>query len=182
QVGGMHERKEAGPPIAHEGSRVKEQWLVRFLENPSKHRPMGYVEGASSRMPNFRLSGDEARAIAAYFMTRVDKRTADREIPPATRREKARKGARLYAALRCRACHQGRATNGKPSKGSLHLQGPDLARAGRRLKEEHLILWLAGEVTRSGSQLEMDAHPLVPKLGLKREEIADLAAYLVTLR
>ncbi|MFQ5693015.1 MAG: c-type cytochrome, partial [Nitrospinota bacterium] len=179
EVGGMHEREEAGPPLAHEGSRVKRDWLVRFLKKPSKYRPLGYVAGAASRMPDFRLSEEEARAITAYFMTRMDKRTAALENSRATRRERAQRGARLYAALRCEACHRG-ARDGKRPKSGIHLEGPDLSHAGRRLKEKHLRLWLAGEVTRSGSELEMDAHPLVPKLGLTREQIADLAAYLAT--
>ena len=64
----------------------------------------------------------------------------------------------------------------------MHFEGPSLSRVARRLKEEHLKLWLGGEIVGSGSRLEMDAHPLVPKLGLTGEQIADLAAYLVTLK
>ncbi len=56
------------------------------------------------------------------------------------------------------------------------------ARAGRRLQEDYLKLWLAGEVTQSGSKLEMDAHPMVPRLGLSTKQIGKLAAYLVSLK
>jgi len=61
-VGGMHERLEAGPPLAHEGSRVHKEWLAEFLKNPSQIRPIGYTKGHSSRMPTFRLSNEEAEA------------------------------------------------------------------------------------------------------------------------
>jgi hypothetical protein len=38
-----------------------------------------------------------------------------------------------------------------------------------------------GDVTRSGSKLEMDAHPLVPAMGLTQKQIEELSAYVVTL-
>ncbi|MFQ5915478.1 MAG: c-type cytochrome, partial [Nitrospinota bacterium] len=180
EVGGMHEREEAGPPLAHEGSRVKRQWLLRFLRKPFKYRPMGYVAGAASRHPDLGLSKEESEAIAAYLMTRVDERVHVHQVSTKARRAKAKRGKRLYSVLRCGSCHERAAGDGKPPKGGMHFEGPNLSRAGLRLKEEHLKLWLAGEITRSGSELEMDAHPLVPKLGLRGEQIADLAAYLVT--
>ncbi len=179
-VGGMHERLEAGPSLAHEGSRVRKEWLVKFLKNPSKIRPIGYTEGRSSRMPDFRLTNEEAEAIAEFLLTLKDKRTHEHARPHADEKAKAKRGARLFARLRCGACHE---LNARPEK-SLppRFEGPNLAHAGQRLKEDHLRLWLAGDVTRSGSNLEMDAHPIVPAMGLTRKQIEELSAYLVTLK
>jgi len=179
-VGGMHERLEAGPPLAHEGSRVRKKWLAEFLKNPSQIRPMGYTKGHSSRMPNFRLTNEEAESVAEFLMTLKDKRMGEHEKPHADEKAMAKRGARLFARLRCRACHQ---INGQPEKSvPQRFGGPNLAHAGRRLKEDHLRLWLIGDVTRSGSNLEMDAHPLVPAMGLTQKQIEELSAYVVTLK
>jgi len=179
-VGGMHERLEAGPPLAHEGSRVHKEWLAEFLKNPWQIRPIGYTKGHSSRMPTFRLSNEEAEAIAEFLMTLKDKRMDEHAKPHADEKAMAKRGARLFASLRCRACHQ---INGQPEKSvPQRFGGPNLTYTGRRLKENHLKLWLIGDVTRSGSNLEMDVHPLVPAMGLTREQIEELSAYLVTLK
>jgi len=179
-IGGMHERLEAGPPLAHEGSRVRKEWLAGFLKNPRRIRPIGYTEGRSSRMPDFRLTNEEAEAIAEFLVTLKDKRTHEDAKPHAGQRGKVKRGARLFASLRCGACHQ---MNGRPEKSGLpRFRGPNLAHTGQRLNEDHLKFWLAGEVTRSGSNLEMDAHPIVPAMGLTRRQIEELSAYLVTLK
>jgi len=179
-VGGMHERLEAGPPLAHEGSRVRKEWLVGFLKDPSQIRPIGYTGGRSARMPSFRLTHEEAEALAEFLMTLKDKRVHEHAKPQAVQKVKAKKGARLFASLRCEACHQ---MNGQPERSvPPRFRGPNLAHAGRRLKEDHLKLWLAGDVTRSGSNLEMDAHPVVPAMDLTRKQIQDLSAYLTTLK
>jgi mono/diheme cytochrome c family protein len=179
-VGGIHERLEAGPPLAHEGSRVRKEWLVGFLKDPSQIRPIGYTGGRSARMPSFRLTHEEAEALAEFLMTLKDRRVHEHTKPHAVQKVKAKKGARLFASLRCEACHQ---MNGQLERNvPPRFRGPNLAHAGRRLKEDHLKLWLAGDVTRSGSNLEMDAHPLVPDMGLTQKQIEELSAYLVTLK
>ncbi len=177
---GMYERLEAGPPLAHEGSRVRQEWLAGYLKNPSQIRPIGYTGGRYSRMPHFKMSSEEAGAIAEFLMTLKDKRTHEHVKPHAGQKANAERGAKLFASLRCGACHQ---TNGRPKRGGpSRFEGPNLAHAGRRLKGDHLKLWLVGDVTRSGSNLEMDAHPLVPAMGLAQKQIEELSAYLVTLK
>ncbi len=180
-VSGTHERIEAAPPLAHEGSRVTKEWLVDFLKKPYRYRPIGYTSAAASRMPDFRLSGDETEAIAAFLMMQTDERTHAHEKPHPDPEAKVRRGERLFAGMYCRACHETGDVPGIKSGVAPRFAGPNLARAGRRLQEDHLKLWLAGEVTHSGSKLEMDAHPMVPRLGLSKKQIGELAAYLVSL-
>ncbi len=153
---------------------------MEFLKNPSRIRPIGYTKGYSSRMPTFRLSNEEAEAIAEFLMTLKDKRMGEQAKPHADEKDMSKRGARLFASLRCRACHQ---INGQPEKSvPQRFGGPNLTHSGRRLKKNHLKLWLIGDVTRSGSNLEMDVHPLVPAMSLTREQIEELSAYLVTLK
>ena len=67
-------------------------------------------------------------------------------------------------------------------KGSNRFRGPDLTKAGERLHEEHLRFYLAGDVGKTGSRIEMDTHPLIPKMGLKSTQIDELTAYISTLK
>ncbi len=179
-VGEMHERLEAGPPLAHEGSRVRKEWLTGFLKNPSQIRPIGYTAGRNSRMPNFKLSSEDVSALAGFLMTLKDKRTHEHTKLHAGQAEKVKQGAGLFASRHCKACHQ---MKGRP-EWSLppRFAGPDLGFVGRRLKEDHLKFWLAGDVTRSGSNLEMDTHPVVPNMRLTRKQVEELSAYLITLK
>lgn len=179
-AGGMHEKLEAGPPLAHEGSRVKKKWLIAFLKKPFRIRPIGYAAGANSRMPDFRLSGEEAGAIAGFLMTRVDGRIHSDTKPHGVSKAAAKRGARLFASLRCGACHSIKAD--RDMKGNNRFRGPDLTKAGRRLQVEHLAYYLAGEVGKTGSKIEMDAHPLIPGMGLSKKKIDDLAAYISTMK
>ena len=179
-AGKMHERIEAGPPLAHEGSRVRKEWLAGFLKNPSQIRPIGYRGGRYSRMPNFKLSSKEVGALVEFLMTLKDKRTHEHTKPHAGQAEKVKRGAGIFASLHCKACHQ---MKGRPEWSLLpRFAGPDLGFVGRRLKEDHLKFWLAGNFTRSGSNLKMDAHPVVPNMRLTRKQVEELSAYLVTLK
>jgi mono/diheme cytochrome c family protein len=179
-VGGLHEKLEAGPPLAHEGSRVKKNWLIAFLKKPFRIRPIGYAAGAHSRMPDFRLSGEEARAIAGFLMTRVDGRVHLDTKPHGVSKAAAKRGARLFASLRCGACHSIEAD--RDMRGNSRFRGPDLTKAGRRLQVEHLGYYLAGDVGETGSKMEMDAHPIIPGMGLSEKQIGDLSAYVSTLK
>ena len=102
------------------------------------------------------------------------------EKPHAVNKKKARRGARLFDSLKCGSCHATKA--GTEAKGTNRFAGPALARAGHRLQEEYLRLWLAGNVPGTGSKMEMDTHPLVPKMGLTKKQIEELSAYVTTLK
>lgn len=58
-----------GPDLSREGARVREPWLRDFLRRPTRIRPAGHRPGSGSRMPDFRLSGDEADALADYLLS-----------------------------------------------------------------------------------------------------------------
>lgn len=174
-IGRMHERQEVGPPLAHEGSRVRRRWLVNFLSEPTSIRPIGYVVGAPARMPDFRLSQEEAEAITDFLMGQempdMPRWWKWGDSPPA---EIVERGRLLYDRWNCGSCHRG----GSRDQNAVApaFEGPNLRQVGRRLKPDHLLFWFKGD---SGT---VDTHPIVPTFGLSDEELKALVAYLMMLR
>ncbi len=69
--------------------------LVEFLKNPTAHAP-------ASRMPDFGLSDDEARSLAAYLISQ----TRVNELPASTvPAGNAARGKVRFNELRCASCH-----------------------------------------------------------------------------
>ena len=58
-------RRQFGPNFAGVGSKVSRQWLFSWLKDPASYHP-------GTRMPNMRLSDQEAADITAYLMLQTD--------------------------------------------------------------------------------------------------------------
>jgi len=89
---------EASPgKISQKGVRSKfaPGALVTFLQNPAEHY-------AWIRMPNFRLTTDEATALAAYLESSGDP-VAERSAPTAS--ETVKRGQDLVQSVGCLNCH-----------------------------------------------------------------------------
>lgn len=74
--------------------------LTAFLQEPDQH-------DASSRMPDFQLSADEAGALAAFIKSRVQG-----EVTNEDRKGDAERGAKLFQSVGCANCHT---TNDRPA-------------------------------------------------------------------
>jgi cytochrome c2 len=112
-------------PLGH----VKAKWypkaLREFLKDPAKEFP-------HSRMPNFRLTDEEAERLTSYLLE-----NAKREFPAAPKGDAA-KGAQSLVSAGCISCHAGAPAMGTPklaetlaggwSKGCM---APDSAARGK---------------------------------------------------
>ena len=67
-------RQEQGPNLLGLGSKTSEQWLYNWLKNPSRYH-------SQTRMPNFRLSDQEASDIATYLSLDRNKIFEEQGIP-----------------------------------------------------------------------------------------------------
>src|SRR5205823_336458 len=63
--------KDAAPDLAQEGNRVNRSWLEGYLKHPVAIRPFGFHPGNGSRMPDFRLTGEESARIASFLSASV---------------------------------------------------------------------------------------------------------------
>lgn len=167
-VAGMPSGKQVGPSLAHEGSRVRRDWLVSFLRNPGVIKPeyalMVAGKGAGPRMPSFKLTPEEVASIADFMsQTLVDPQAKDPVdgTPPST--ELVRQGENLFAEKFCNNCHRI-----KQRPGGI---GPDLTHAGQRLRPG----WTVKFIQRPSHYLDTR----MPNLKVDADEARSLAAYIL---
>jgi cytochrome c2 len=67
-------RRRFGPALSKLGSKVKPEWLYHWLKEPRHYAP-------GTRMPNMRLTDQEAMDIAAYLITLRDPAWDSKPVP-----------------------------------------------------------------------------------------------------
>jgi cytochrome c1 len=99
-------------PLGHLAAKWHGAALVDYLLDPAKNHP-------SSRMPNFRLSSDEASQLAAYLLA-----NAKDTVAPAPKGDPA-KGAALLVSAGCLNCHANAPVGNHPSLADTLAKGWD---------------------------------------------------------
>ena len=146
-------------PLDRIGSQLQRGYLVSYLQNPFAVRV-----SIEERMPHFNMTSQEAQTIADYVGSVFVDDTLERPFTPDA--EAARRGEQLYRRLGCQSCHIIGTSGG--------YVGPDLSDTGHRLKVGWIEAWLSSPQAWKPGTLQ-------PDYGLKREDVGDLAAYLMTL-
>lgn len=168
EVASLPNGKRIGPNLAHQGSRVRREWLVAFLRRPDIIKPeynlMVGGAGQGARMPSFSLTADEANAVADYMSQALlapeAKDPSNGSPPPA---DLSRQGEQLFAVKFCNNCHR---IGQRP--GGI---GPNLTNAGQRLQAG----WTVNFIQRPTHYLDTR----MPNLKVNHEEAKALAAYLL---
>ncbi|MCP5007037.1 MAG: c-type cytochrome [Planctomycetes bacterium] len=147
-----------GPSLTELGSKVNADWLYNWLMGPKSYR-------ASTRMPNFMLEEEDAKAIASYLWQNSEGFDAGEheEFDDETIDE----GAYIFESVGCLACHSDIEEDGK-------VHGPNLANIGEKVNFEYLVSWL----------LDPKSHQpntSMPNFRLDDESARFLAAFLTTL-
>lgn len=151
------------PNLAYEGSKVRGDWLLSFLKQPHKIRPL-----VQARMPTFPLSEHEAVGLRDYIMTAfIDERVPQvAQVANSITPELAAQGEKLYwEKYPCFTCHQ---IQGKAGGAAV---GPDLTDAWKRLNPDWMVQWIKNPQA-------FDPATLMPNLGVTDAEAVALVAYL----
>ncbi|GIW94549.1 MAG: hypothetical protein KatS3mg110_2590 [Pirellulaceae bacterium] len=174
------------PSLAHLSGNIYPQWIIEWLA-AEPVRPMSHSEDASPtvqhpadsldtlvtpsgslddyrgrRMPHFRLSAEDAAALAVYLTDAVQPQ-ADQ---PGTSKEDEEQGRQLFLSVGCLACH------GLKDFGDTGLfGGSDLTEIARKRPATFFSGWLA-EPERFNPQHRM------PVFRLSVDERRQLAAFL----
>ena len=153
------------PNLSFEGSRAQHEWLVQFLKHPQTIRPTLTV-----RMPDFDMPDQDATTIANYIEAslkspRVDLAAVNaQEFTP----QMASRGKQLYEEkYQCQSCHTIGSSGG--------YVGPSLNNVGNWLTPAWIEGWLRDPQALVPGTVE-------PHHSFTKDEIEDLAAYLLTLK
>ncbi len=135
------DRKEAfpglPPDLSYAGSKLKEEWMRDYLAKPHAIRYRSDDVRPIMRMPDYRLSELEVKALAAYLATRTDAaRFASVVAKQGFSSEQITEGKRLFANYQCLGCHV------FDSNGNRI--GPELTHVGTRLRVGYLDVFLKG--------------------------------------
>jgi mono/diheme cytochrome c family protein len=156
------------PDLASEGLRVNRPWLEAYLQRPTSIRPFGYRPGDGSRMPDHRLTPEEAADITAFLVTQKEGApvVAMDFHPQRLTAFSQNKAKRLLTEkLSCLGCHRFGEIGGRI--------GPDLTAVGTRLQPDYLfaIIKNPGAVA---------PHSVMPKLPMPDEQVQLIASFLAS--
>jgi mono/diheme cytochrome c family protein len=164
---GCHHRAGQGgtiaPNLAYAGSKMRPEWLLGFLRQPYKIRPL-----MQARMPTFSFTAEEATTLRDYIMAAfVDERVSrGPQVAHVSTPDLAAQGEKLYwEKYPCFTCHQ---IQGKAGGAAV---GPDLTDAWRRLNPDWMVPWIKNPQA-------FDPATLMPNLGVSDAEASAIVAYL----
>jgi mono/diheme cytochrome c family protein len=193
--------KKVGPNLKDVRLKLNKNWIPVWLKKPSDFR-------ATTKMPNFRLTDEQIRAISAYLW-----QSALTDPLPKHKPGSAAHGKELFETRGCLACHSIR--EGDQMEGGSFAA--NLTRVGEKDNYDYLVRWVhnARERTRpycvyekkdigpedyakkglpyvfdlehsrcpnDGHELEVQNMTVMPSLRLSPQDAEDVASYLVTLK
>jgi mono/diheme cytochrome c family protein len=153
------------PTLDNVGSKLNRDWIVDYLLKPYPIRWESMGVRPLMRMPSFKLQRQTAEALADYLAAQID--TARFSEAALEEQGDVKEGKSLFKSYQCLGCHS---LQGKGNK-----IGPDLTKAGVRLKPAYIFQWVK------------DPQGLIPGTAMKDYELWDdeassLVRYLETLK
>ena len=142
----VREVKKVGPSLKEVRAKLRPEWIPVWLKDPHQWR-----EGA--KMPSFRLSDAEIRAISAFVWQSA--------IPAAAPAQKPGDPARGREALEsrgCLACHS--MGEGVAKRGGAFAA--NLSREGEKANYDYLVRWVHDPRQRSAPYCAFEKRDLTP--------------------
>jgi hypothetical protein len=197
----LEDMKKIGPNLKDVRLKLNKNWIPVWLKKPSAFR-------ATTKMPDFRLSDDQVKAISAYLW-----QSALTDSLPKRKPGNLTHGKELFETRGCLACHS--IGEGDQLQGGTFAA--NLTRVGEKDNFDYLVRWVhnARERTRpyclfekrdigpedyakkglpfvfdlehsrcpnDGHELQVQNMTVMPSLRLSPEDAEDIATYLVTLK
>lgn len=168
KVAGM-ERWKAGPSLTNVQSKLEQDWIIRWLQNPKDFRP-------STTMPRiFHLSNtsdpesvEKSQVAIAGIATYLIKNSSAVTLQAPPVKGDAEKGKKLVETFGCLGCHT---ANGK----AANDHGPELSNLGSKVTPDWLYTWLKNPKHYSPTTR-------MPDLRLSDEEASHITSYLLSAR
>ncbi|HZQ23746.1 MAG TPA: c-type cytochrome [Terriglobales bacterium] len=195
----LQDMKKVGPNLKDVRLKLNRNWIPVWLKKPTDFRP-------TTKMPNFRLTDQQIRAISAYIW-----QSALTDPLPKQKPGDPAHGKELFETRGCLACH----SIGEGSQTMGGTFAANLSRVGEKANYDYLVRWIhnARERTRpyclyekkdigpedyakkglpylfdlqhskcpnDGHELQVQNMTVMPSLRLSVEDAQDIASYLMT--
>jgi len=173
-VGGYEDLQPVGPNLERIAAKVDPQWMVSWIQNPFEFRPR-------TKMPNFLLTEEQSRAVAAYLWT-SSKADGDAwlaahpdpgGISPADA-TLVEKGKGLFDEVGCRACHAITADEIATPLGAAKDWGPNLGNVAQKESGRFIYWWIK-------DPRGWNPKSRMPDLRLTDDEARAITSYLLSL-
>lgn len=197
----LQDAKKVGPNLKDVRLKLNKNWIPVWLKKPTDFRP-------TTKMPNFRLSDDQIKAISAYLW-----QSGLTDDLPKHKPGNAAHGKELFETRGCLACHS--LGEGDQMQGGTFAA--NLARVGEKANYDYLVRWVHNPRERTrpyclyekkdigpedykkkglpyvfdlehsrcpndGHELQVQNMTVMPALRLTPADAEDIASYLVALK
>ncbi len=149
------------PPLSHIADKTTREWIYAWLKNPQAY-------AVSAKMPNFRLSDDDARDISGFLIANSTPLAGDTALVVSKASTDPTAGPSLYGESFCASCHAVQNAAGNVVGGDV---GPELTRIGNKAKPEWLQAWLHNPRI-------YDATTAMPHYRLTEQQVGTLNSFL----
>lgn len=170
EIKGYTDLPKIGPQLTSISYKTTPTWVYRWIKNPKEYNP-------HTRMPDFKLSDEEAAAVTAYLFD-VSRRSDFRfaSARGAYAGGNAQRGKETFEAVGCQACHVvGGMTKVRETRGTSYDIAPELTRVGSKVNPDWLYDWVR-------NPRHFNPTTKMPNLRLTDAEARDIVAYLMTLK
>jgi len=179
------DRPAFGPDLSSIGYKVPRAWIYKWLKEPrtildkdGNVAVNGYENESEPRMPRFRLTEDEIRALSAFLSAQKAKPLERYKINPAVVAAWSKKpdliseGEVRFRQMMCTTCHSLAVTRAGETKMIGGDIAPELTKVGSKVNEEWLVAWLWNPK----SYLE---HSNMPRYGWSDEDLYKVSQYVM---
>jgi cytochrome c2 len=168
EVKGYTDLPKIGPELGRVGNKTTPDWVFRWVKNPHEYN-------AHTRMPNFRLTDEQAGAVTAYLIS-VSARSEYRNSGDNPTGGNTQRGKQLVETAGCLACHAiAENTKVRETRGTSYDIAPELTRVGSKTNPAWLYDWIR-------NPRRFNPTTKMPNLRLTDGEARDIVSYLITLK
>jgi mono/diheme cytochrome c family protein len=170
-----------GPDLSSVGTKVSREWIYKWLKEPRTITDAdgnvtvnGVETEEEPRMPKFRLTDEELRALSAFLSVQRAKTLEPVKYDPrvvagwSKKPDAVGQGELRFRQMFCSTCHALAVTRAGETKLVGGDIGPELTKVGTKVKPEWLAAWLR------------DPQSYLPNSKMPRYEWSDADLFLVT--
>lgn len=181
---GIERPEMLGPDLSRIGTKVSREWIYKWLKEPRTITDSngnvtvnGYENEEEPRMPQFRLSEAELRALSGYLSTLRSQPVATYQLDPrvvaslSKRPDLVDEGEIRFRQMFCSTCHSLAVTRAGETKLIGGDIGPELTKVGSKVNPDWLIAWLRDP------QAYLP-HSKMPRYGWTDQDLYEVTRYI----